>query len=351
MARSVQKTFKGAGDGTGGGGGDDELLKQAQEIVRANHETMRQNLLHLQSLEMSIWNPNGNGLTSKKARDVSVFDRREIASINQRYDRQQQRLEQKQNGFWGKMHRLVGGHKSQQRQVARLNAERDRVVTERTAQQVRSEGQRQRSLTERDVRVEKDIQQAREKHSEAREKQRQSQEQGFDHAVSMNSTACGMCRSRGCEMRESIRSRVMNRLLGYPLLTAIFLKDDQLEDLPMLGLVWRFRNALEYSIRSDEPNNALEAVKLLEETIIARGERYVDQWRIDELEAEIDYNRRPINTLEKVMPQFEKMCPGPYRGPHHGGKHDERQTDGGCLPLPGHGRAFKGNAARCGPAR
>ena len=52
MARSVQKTFKGAGDGTGGGGGDDELLKQAQEAVRANHETMRQNLLHLQSLEM-----------------------------------------------------------------------------------------------------------------------------------------------------------------------------------------------------------------------------------------------------------------------------------------------------------
>ena len=57
------------------------------------------------------------------------------------------------------------------------------MVTERTAQQVRSEGQRQRSLTERDVRVEKDIQQAREKHSEAREKQRQSQEQGFDAAV------------------------------------------------------------------------------------------------------------------------------------------------------------------------
>lgn len=119
-------------------------------------------------------------------------------------------------------------------------------------------------------------------------------------------------------MRESIRSRVMNRLLGYPLPgPAIFLKDDQLEDLPMLGLVRRFRNALEYSIRSDEPNNALEAVNLLEETIIARGERYVDQWRIDELEAEIDYNRRLINTLmfEKVMPQFEKMCPGPYRGP------------------------------------
>jgi exonuclease VII large subunit len=181
MARSVRSNFKGAGDGTGGG--DDELLKQAREAVRANHETMRQNLLHLQSLEIKHLESERKWINEQKARDVSVFDRREIASINQRYDRQQQRLEQKQNGFWGKMHRLVGGHKSQQRQVARLNAERDRVVTERTAQQVRSEGQRQRSLTERDVRVEKDIQQAREKHSEAREKQRQSQEQGFDHAV------------------------------------------------------------------------------------------------------------------------------------------------------------------------
>ena len=61
--------------------------------------------------------------------------------------------------------------------------ERDAVVTERTKQQVRSEAQRQRSLSQHDLKVEKDLQQAREKHVEAREKQRQGHEQGFEHAV------------------------------------------------------------------------------------------------------------------------------------------------------------------------
>ena len=57
------------------------------------------------------------------------------------------------------------------------------MVGERTKQHVRREAQRQRSLTEHDVKIEKDLQGAREKHAEAREKQRQGHEQGFEQAV------------------------------------------------------------------------------------------------------------------------------------------------------------------------
>lgn len=180
MARSARKAWKG-GEGTAGTDGG--LLKQAQESVRTNQEAARQNLLHLQALEIKQLEGERKWIGEEKARDVSAFNAREIAAINQRYDRQQHRLELRHNGFWGKMHRLVGGHKSQQRQLARLNTERDRVVGERTTQHVRREAQRQRALTERDVRVEQDMQDAREKHSEAREKQRHSHEQGFEHAV------------------------------------------------------------------------------------------------------------------------------------------------------------------------
>jgi hypothetical protein len=42
--------------------------------------------------------------------------------------------------------RVFGGHKRQQRQIERVNAERDKVVTERSKHHVRSEAQRQRSL-------------------------------------------------------------------------------------------------------------------------------------------------------------------------------------------------------------
>jgi len=181
MAKSVRKAWNNGG--RGGGGGNEEELKQARDNVRANQEATRQNLLHLQGLEIKQLEGERKWIGQEKARDVTAFNAREIAAINQRYDRQQQRLELKQNGFWGKMHRLVGGHKSQQRQMARLNTERDRIVGDRTKQHVMREAQRQRSLTERDLRVETDLQQAREKHSEAREKQRQSHEQGFEHAV------------------------------------------------------------------------------------------------------------------------------------------------------------------------
>jgi hypothetical protein len=180
MARSVKKAW-GNGDGTGGG--DDGLRKQAQENVRANQDAARHNLLHLQGLEIKQLEGERKYIEQQKARDHSDFNAQEIRAINSRYDRHQHRLELRHNSFWGKMHRLVGGHKTQQKQLTRLNAERDRIVGERTKQHVMREAQRQRSLTERDVRVEKDVQQAREKHSDAREKQRQSHEHGFEHAV------------------------------------------------------------------------------------------------------------------------------------------------------------------------
>jgi hypothetical protein len=162
---------------------EDAFVKQAQDNVRAKNEATRQNLLHLQGLEIKHLESERKWIAEQKARDVSALNAKEIAGINNRYDRQQHRLEQRHNRFWGKMHRLVGGHKSQQRQISRLNGERDRIVGERSKQHVLREAQRQRSLTERDLRVEQDLQQAREKHSEAREKQRQNQEHGFDHAV------------------------------------------------------------------------------------------------------------------------------------------------------------------------
>ena len=92
-------------------------------------------------------------------------------------------MERSHNSFFGKVARVFGGHKRQQRRIERVNTERDAVVGERTKQHVRREAQRQRSLTQHDLKVETDLQQAREKHAEAREKQRQGHEQGFEQAV------------------------------------------------------------------------------------------------------------------------------------------------------------------------
>lgn len=183
MARSVRKTFKGANDGDGGGGHNEALLKLAQDNVRAKHEAMRQNLIHLQGLEIKHLDGERRWIEQQKARDVSAFNAREIAAINQRYDRLVHRMERRNNTWLAKVGRVFGRHKAQQRRIENINAERDRIVAERTKQHVREEARRQRSLTERDLKVEKDLQEARQKHTEAREKQRQSHEDGFEHAV------------------------------------------------------------------------------------------------------------------------------------------------------------------------
>jgi hypothetical protein len=179
MARSARRAWN---DGKGGGS-DDDMLKRAQENVREKQEAARQNLLKLQGLEIKQLEGERAWIGKERERDVSAINDREIAGINQRYDRQRHELERRHNRLLGKISRVFGGHKRQQRQLNNLNAERDRVVGERTKQHVMREGQRQRSLTEREVRVEKDVQEARQKHSDAREQQRQQQEQGFDFSV------------------------------------------------------------------------------------------------------------------------------------------------------------------------
>jgi hypothetical protein len=179
MARSVRKAWNNGN----GGGSEDDLLKRAQENIREKQEAARQNLLKLQGLEVKQLEGERTWIAQEQARDVSVLNNQEIAGINQRYDRQQHELARRHNSTLGKVHRLFGGYKRQQKQVRALNGERDREVGDRTQQHVLREGQRQRSLSERDVRVEKDLQQAREKHSDAREEQRTQQEQGFDFSV------------------------------------------------------------------------------------------------------------------------------------------------------------------------
>jgi hypothetical protein len=179
MARSVKKAWNEPRDPAA----EEAVVKQAREIVRAKQESSRENLLHLQGLEIKHLGDERKWIAEQKARDVSAFDNKEIAAINQRYDRLVHRMEQRNNSFLAKFSRVFGGHKRQQRRIENINSERDRVVAERTKQHVRNEAQRQRSLSERDVRVEKDILEAREKHAEAREKQRHAHEHGFEKAV------------------------------------------------------------------------------------------------------------------------------------------------------------------------
>ena len=185
MARPVRKQFKSANEGTIPVvvANDDALLKKAQDTVRVKQEVSRQNLLHLQGLEIKHLENERKFIAQEKAKDVTPFNNKEIAAIDLRYDRLLHRMERRHNSFVGKMARVFGGHKRQQRQITRINAERDAVISERTKQHVRREAQRQRSLTEHDVKIEKDLQGAREKHAEAREKQRQGHEQGFEQAV------------------------------------------------------------------------------------------------------------------------------------------------------------------------
>jgi hypothetical protein len=187
MAKPVRKQFRSANEGTvpvvSAAANDEALLKKAQDTVRVKQEVSRQNLLHLQGLEIKHLENERKWIDQERARDVSTFNQKELSAINQRYDRMVHRMERQHNSFLGKVSRVFGGHKRQQRQITRINAERDAVVGERTKQHVRREAQRQRSLTERDVKVESDLQQAREKHVEAREKQRQGHEQGFEQAV------------------------------------------------------------------------------------------------------------------------------------------------------------------------
>jgi hypothetical protein len=157
--------------------------KAAVDAVREKNERDLHNLRELQGREIKQLEGERVWIEKEKARDVSTFNEKEITAINQRYDRLDHDMARRNNTFFAKLHRVVGGHKSQKARADRLTTERNKIVGERTKQHVEREGQRQRSLTERDGRVAKDLQEAHERHAQARDQFRQQREQGFELSV------------------------------------------------------------------------------------------------------------------------------------------------------------------------
>jgi hypothetical protein len=85
MARPVRKQFKSANEGTIPVVANDEaLLKKAQDTVRVKQEVARQNLLHLQGLEIKHLENERKFIGQEKAKDVTTFNNKEIAAINHR---------------------------------------------------------------------------------------------------------------------------------------------------------------------------------------------------------------------------------------------------------------------------
>jgi hypothetical protein len=157
--------------------------KRATDAVREKNEKDLQNIRELQGREIKQLEGERVWIEKEKARDVSTFNEREITAINQRYDRLDHELARRHNTFVAKFSRVFGGHKRQKARVVQLTAERNRIVGERTKQHVERESQRQRSLTERDGRVAKDLQEAHERHAQARDQFRLHREQGFELSV------------------------------------------------------------------------------------------------------------------------------------------------------------------------
>ena len=185
MARSVRKSFNRKDEEVqqNAEAVDAELRKRAIETVTAKNDQAFRSLVDVQRREMKMLESERTWIENERARDVWAINNQEIKGIGQRFDRLQHELQRKHDSFWGKVHRVFGGHKHQQKQMKKLTAERNRIVTERTAQHVEQEATRQRSLTERHLRVEKDLQQAGERHAQDRDLFRQQREQSFDFAV------------------------------------------------------------------------------------------------------------------------------------------------------------------------
>lgn len=179
MARSVRKAW----DRKDNPGDEKELRKGAEEAIRERNDASFQHLVHLQGKEIKSLELEKVWIDKERARDVQTLNDKEITAINQRYDRQRHELERRHNTPMAKLARVFGGHKRQQARVDRLNRERNQTVTDRTKQHVDREGQRQRSLTERDVRVEKDMGEAKERHAVARDEFRQQRERSFEVSV------------------------------------------------------------------------------------------------------------------------------------------------------------------------
>src|SRR5438132_175004 len=104
MARTVRRQFNNREERQPAN--DDPLLKQAQENVRVKQEATRQNLLHLQALEIKHLEGERAWIGKERERDVSVFNNREIAAINQRYDRLVHHMERRNNTVLAKFARV-----------------------------------------------------------------------------------------------------------------------------------------------------------------------------------------------------------------------------------------------------
>ncbi len=182
MAKSVRQAWNYRKNATPDGE-DKELRKVAEEKIRERNETDLQTLLHLQGREVKSLETEKGFIDKERARDVQTMNDKEIAAIKQRYDRLDHDLARRNNTFLAKMSRVFGGHKRQQARVDKLNRERNQTVADRTKQHVYSEGQRQRSLTEREIRVDKAMVEAKQRHAVDRDEFRQQRERGFELSV------------------------------------------------------------------------------------------------------------------------------------------------------------------------
>jgi hypothetical protein len=163
--------------------GDKDLRKVAEDKIRERNEAGLQMLVHLQGKEIKSLESEKVWIEKERARDVATMNAKEIAAINQRYDRLGHDLARRNNTFLAKVSRVFGGHKRQQARVDKLNRERNQTVADRTKQHVDNEGLRQRSLTEREVRVEKDMVEAKQRHSVDRDEFRLQRERSFEVSV------------------------------------------------------------------------------------------------------------------------------------------------------------------------
>jgi hypothetical protein len=182
MAKSVRQAWNYRKNATPDGE-DKELRKVAEEKIRERNETDRETLLHLQGREVKSLESEKTFIDKERARDVQTMHTKEIAAINQRYDRLGHDLARRNNTFLAKMSRVFGGHKRQQARVDKLNSERNQTVADRTKQHVDNEGLRQRSLTEREIRVDKDLVETKQRHVVACDEFRQQRERGFELSV------------------------------------------------------------------------------------------------------------------------------------------------------------------------
>jgi hypothetical protein len=179
---------------------DQKALRDgAETAVKERDETAFKRLQDLQAKEIKALETEHAWLGDMQARDPKPANEKEIASLNQRFDRQQRELKRRHDGFLGKLSRVFGGHQRQKAQVQRIERQRAKEVGEREALQALREGQRQKSLGQHMSRVSRDIQEAKERHVVARQEFRTQRERGFEMAV-RNEMTRQRSRGRGRSM-------------------------------------------------------------------------------------------------------------------------------------------------------